>query len=275
MTTVPPGLTTRAASCTTRLGSGTWLTSVCANTKSKTRSDRRSSCASPTSHSMPPENPFCSAKLLPLSTKSALISIAVTLPRKSGLRRTSLTSTPVPQPRTRTSWAAARSIASRYSWSMPMYLALPRRASSRVAIVSIDFASSSSVRPYTSTNGITDSLQLSPTAVIGTHSQNGTLWHIRPRSRRSLRLDAREPHHLGPLLGFRGDEVAKVGGRARNHCTAQIGEPCLKLGMGEGGVDLVVELVDDFGRRIPRRADAAEGACLIARHEIVHGRDVR
>src|SRR5262249_53076272 len=50
----------------------------------------------------------------------------------------------------------------------------------------------------------------------------------------SLGLDAREPHHLGTLLGFRGDEATKVGGRARNHCTAQIGEPCLKLGIGEG-----------------------------------------
>src|ERR1041384_8189295 len=28
----------------------------------------------------------------------------------------------------------------------------------------------------------------------------------------SLRLDAGEPHHLGPFLGFPGDEVGEVGG---------------------------------------------------------------
>src|SRR5262249_20816181 len=74
----------------------------------------------------------------------------------------------------------------------------------------------------------------------GTGFAEGTLWNIRPRSRRSLRLDAREPHHLGPLLGFRGDEVAKVGGRARNHCTAEIGNPRLDFGISKAGVDLLV-----------------------------------
>jgi hypothetical protein len=86
---------------------------------------------------------------------------AVTLPRKSGLRRTSLTSTPVPQPSARMLCVAARSMVSRYSWSIRMYLTLPRRASSRVAIVSIDFASSSCVRPYTSSNGMVPSLDRS------------------------------------------------------------------------------------------------------------------
>src|SRR5262249_48880768 len=75
------------------------------------------------------------------------------------------------------------------------------------------------------------------------------MWGGRPEGK-SLGLDAREPHHLGPLLGFRGDEAAKVGGRARNHCTAQIGEPCLKLGIGEARIELSVELVDDLGRRL-------------------------
>ena len=74
--------------------------------------------------------------------------------------------------------------------------------------------------------------------------------------RELLRLDVRRSDHLSPFLGFRGDEAAKVGGRARNHCTAQIGEPCLKLGIGEGGVDLVVELVDDLGRRAGGSANA-------------------
>ena len=34
----------------------------------------------------------------------------------------------------------------------------------------------------------------------------------------SLRLDACELDHLGPLLGFVGDELAEVGRRERKHC---------------------------------------------------------
>src|SRR5215813_11148219 len=59
----------------------------------------------------------------------------------------------------------------------------------------------------------------------------------------SIRFDARELHHLGPLLGFRGDEAAKVGGRARNHCTAQIGEPCLKLGSARAALISLLSLL--------------------------------
>src|SRR5215831_10196190 len=87
-------------------------------------------------------------------------------------------------------------------------------------------------------------------------------------ARGSLRLNVRRTDHLGPLLGFRRDEAAKVGGRARNHCTAQIGEPCLKLGIGEARVDLLVELVDDLGRRGLRCADAEPDGRLIPSHEI-------
>jgi hypothetical protein len=35
-----------------------------------------------------------------------------------------------------------------------------------------------------------------------------------------VRLNAGELDHLGPLLGFVGDQLSKVGGRARKHRTA-------------------------------------------------------
>ena len=89
-----------------------------------------------------------------------------------------------------------------------------------------------------------------------------------------LRLDAGEPDHLAPLLGFVRDELAEVGGRARKHRAAQIGKPRLHLGIGERGVDLPVELVDDLGGRVLGRADAEPRARLVARHEIAHGRDL-
>src|SRR5215831_12944177 len=154
-------------------------------------------------------------------------------------------------------------MASRYSWSMPMYLALPRRASSRVAIVSIDFASSSSVRPYTSSNGITDSLQLSPTAVIGTHSRNGR-YGILGLLAVSLRLDAGELDHLAPLLGFVCDHLGELSRRSRQRLAAEVSETGLHLGVVESRVDLLVELVDDLGRRGPRCADAEPTARLVA-----------
>src|SRR5262249_59399795 len=44
--------------------------------------------------------------------------------------------------------------------------------------------------------------------------RNGTLWNIRAFPA-SVRLDAGELDHLGPLLGFVGDELAEVSRRAR------------------------------------------------------------
>src|SRR6266850_2284959 len=41
---------------------------------------------------------------------------------------------------------------------------------------------------------------------------------------RSVRLNARELHHLGPFLDFFGDELAEVDGRACKCLVTQIGE---------------------------------------------------
>ncbi len=51
-------------------------------------------------------------------------------------------------------------------------------------------------------------------------------------------------------------------------------QPRLDPDIGQAGVDLVIEPVDDIGGRAPGRADAAPAACLIARH-IFAGRNVR
>src|SRR5262249_44805440 len=47
------------------------------------------------------------------------------------------------------------------------------------------------------------------------------------------------------------------------------------LRLVESRVDLVVELVDDLGRRGLRCAEAVPNTPLVARQETVHGRDVR
>src|SRR6202040_802045 len=66
----------------------------------------------------------------------------------------------------------------------------------------------------------------------------------------SIRFDAHKLHHLAPFLGFVGNELAKIGGRARKHRAAQVGKPCPELGIGKASIDLLVELHDDLCRRI-------------------------
>src|SRR5262245_7779878 len=105
-------------------------------------------------------------------------------------------------------------------------------------------------------------------------SRNETLWKVSLRVR-SVRLDAGELDHLAPLLRFVGYELSKVGRRAWKGGGAQLGKPRLHLGIGEGRIDLFVELVDNLGRRVFRRADAGPEARLVARHEFGNRRDVR
>src|SRR5262245_25908117 len=90
-----------------------------------------------------------------------------------------------------------------------------------------------------------------------------------------LRLDVGRADHLGPLLGFVSDEFPKLYGREREPVATQIAKPRLDLRVGEAGVDLLIELVDDLDRRGLRGTDAEPSARLVARHELTNGRDVR
>src|SRR5215468_4848498 len=136
-------------------------------------------------------------------------------------------------------------MASRYCWSMPMYLVLPRRASSRVAIVSMDFASSSCVDhihlAMASPTPSSCDPQRSPGRIRGTS--------ITEYWRSGIPLvdfDVGRPDYLAPLLGFGSDESSEIGGRARKGCRTQIGEPRFYVRFGKSYVYLLVQLVDDF-----------------------------
>jgi hypothetical protein len=94
-------------------------------------------------------------------------------------------------------------------------------------------------------------------------------------ARGSLRLYARKLHDLGPLVGLVGDEFAEFCWRKRKHRAAQVSKPRLEFGIGKTGVDFHIQLVDDFGWRVPGRADAGAEARLIARHELADRWEVR
>src|SRR5438046_818295 len=81
--------------------------------------------------------------------------------------------------------------------------------------------------------------------------------------------------HLAPFLGFVGDQLAKVGGRARKDGPAQLGEPYLDRGICKPGVDDAVELVDDLSRCVSGRPKTLPTACFITRDELTDGRGVR
>ena len=79
-------------------------------------------------------------------------------------------------------------------------------------------------------------------------SLNGALWNI-GLAAVSLRLDAGELDHLAPLLCFGRNMLSELGWRTGKHDGAQVGKLLLDFWVGERGIDLSVELVDDFGRR--------------------------
>src|SRR5262245_39871458 len=88
----------------------------------------------------------------------------------------------------------------------------------------------------------------------------------------SLRLDVGGPDHLAPFLGFRGDQLAELSRRSRQRRAGEVSETGLHLRVVESRVDLLVELVDDLGRRGLRCAEAVPNTPLVARQETVHGR---
>src|SRR5215467_136205 len=104
------------------------------------------------------------------------------------------------------------------------------------------------------------------------------LWKVFPISSAetsSLRFDVGGPDHLAPFLGFFGDQLAELGRRSRQRRAAEVSETGLHLRVVESRVDLLIELVDDLGRRGLRYAEAVPITPLVGRQELTHGRDVR
>src|ERR1041385_8260529 len=87
-------------------------------------------------------------------------------------------------------------------------------------------------------------------------------------------LDPREFHDFGPLLGFSGDKISEIGRRARKDEATEFGDLGFYFRVGEALVDLLIELVDDIGRRVLGSPEPEPGTGLIARHELAHCRNI-
>src|SRR5215471_2718961 len=90
-----------------------------------------------------------------------------------------------------------------------------------------------------------------------------------------LWLDVGRADNLAPLLDFRANESPEIGGRAGEHCCAQVPKPRLHLGVSESRIDLPVELLDNLGRRLLGGTDTLPNACFQAGHEIANGWNLR
>ena len=91
----------------------------------------------------------------------------------------------------------------------------------------------------------------------------------------SVRFDARELHHLGPLLGFVGDELAESAGEPASTVPPRSASRALILGSARPALISLLSLSMIsvgvfFGAPTPIPV-----ARLVARHEIANGRKVR
>src|SRR5262249_54291916 len=92
-------------------------------------------------------------------------------------------------------------------------------------------------------------------------SPNGTLWNI-ARDRLHW-LDVGRHNHLAPFLGFVGDELAEISGRACKHRAAQIGKPCFEFWICNADIDFLVQSFDELYGRALRSTNAVPCTCLV------------
>src|SRR5215831_6122646 len=71
---------------------------------------------------------------------------------------------------------------------------------------------------------------------------------------------AGEFDHLGPLLSLAGEKLGEIGGRARQRRATQLGNPRLHSGVGKGGVEFLIEPLNNGGGCAGGRSDAVPRA---------------
>ena len=69
------------------------------------------------------------------------------------------------------------------------------------------------------------------------------------RGPKSLWLDVGELNDLGPLFGFIGDELAEFAGCHEHWRGTEVCKARFYVGVGQPGVDLLIELINDVRGR--------------------------
>src|SRR4051812_34065678 len=93
---------------------------------------------------------------------------------------------------------------------------------------------------------------------------------LRSRVCGSVRFDIRSSDHLAPFLGLCSDEPTEVGGRARVDRGTEVSKSRLDLGVGESGVNFLIESIDDFGGCVFGHAEALPCTRLEIWQEFAH-----
>src|SRR5262249_33943783 len=88
-------------------------------------------------------------------------------------------------------------------------------------------------------------------------------------------LDVGRHNHLAPFLGFVGDELAEISGRASKHRAAQIGKPCFEFWICNADIDFLVQSFDELCGRALRSTNAVPCTCLVVRQRVAQNRNVR
>src|SRR5262245_60743418 len=95
-----------------------------------------------------------------------------------------------------------------------------------------------------------------------------------PSGLRLLWFDARELHHLGPLLGFGRYKIAELRGADDHWDRAGVGEPCHDGWACQACIDVAIQPRDDLRRRALWHTDSCPCPCLVSRKRLGNARHV-
>src|SRR6202022_3489916 len=100
-------------------------------------------------------------------------------------------------------------------------------------------------------------------------------WRIMLRLSRALEFDTRRSNYLAPFLVFSGEKFSELGGQTSKDNFPPIGNGLLDFGIGEPGIDRLVERADDRRWRIPWGDNAQPAERFVTLYKIADGRNIR
>lgn len=103
-------------------------------------------------------------------------------------------------------------------------------------------------------------------------TQSGSGQEYRLQFIRLLWLDVGRTDYLSPLIDFVGDEFAEFGRRVRKNEAASLSKASFEIWIRESRTNLLIELFNDFSRRVFGCTNTDPTARLVARHKIGHQR---